>query len=198
MPPRVARSSLQSADKPAKARSNPRNPKKAAKRALNAFAIAQYENPEKVKISKNRLGEVDPSFQRKRPRDDEEEEENNRPKPRTASVSSDEMEDVEPIKSGPSKATTKPETSAPAAAVDESAQPEADAEPTGVRASMRLFVRNLPYDVKQEDLESEFASYGNVEEVSTTIPSHPPPFQDEHLIGTTDAIAFEVNPGRVF
>lgn len=77
MPPRVARSSLQSADKPAKARSNPRNPKKAAKRALNAFAIAQYENPEKVKISKNRLGEVDPSFQRKRPRDDEEEEEDN-------------------------------------------------------------------------------------------------------------------------
>jgi RNA recognition motif-containing protein len=46
-----------------------------------------------------------------------------------------------------------------------------------VRASMRLFVRNLPYDVQQEDLQSEFASYGNVEEVSTTIPSHPPPFK---------------------
>lgn len=130
--------------------------------------------------------------------DDEEEEENNRPKARAASVSSDEMEDVEPTKSGPSKATTKTETPAPAAAVDESAQPEADAEPTGVRASMRLFVRNLPYDVKQEDLESEFASYGNVEEVSMTIPFPSPTFQDEHLIGTTDAIAFEVNPGRVF
>jgi U3 small nucleolar RNA-associated protein 14 len=73
MPPRVARSSLQSTSQPAKARSNPRNPKKAAKRALNAFSIAQYENPEKVKLSRNRAGEVDPSFQRKRPRDDDDE-----------------------------------------------------------------------------------------------------------------------------
>jgi U3 small nucleolar RNA-associated protein 14 len=75
MPPRVARSSLQHSNQPAKARSNPRNPKKAAKRALNAFSIAQYENPEKVRINRNRLGEVDPSFQRKRTRDDEEEDE---------------------------------------------------------------------------------------------------------------------------
>ena len=102
--------------------------------------------------------------------DDEEEEENNRPKARAASVSSSDMEDVAPTKSGPSKAATTTDTPAPTAAVDESAQPEADAEPTGVRASMRLFVRNLPYDVQQEDLQSEFASYGNVEEVSTTIP----------------------------
>jgi U3 small nucleolar RNA-associated protein 14 len=73
MPPRVARSSLQGSQ-PKQARPNTRNPKKAAKRALNAFSIAQYENPEKVKISRNRLGEVDPSFQRKRPRDDEDDE----------------------------------------------------------------------------------------------------------------------------
>ena len=109
--------------------------------------------------------------------DDEEEEENNRPKARAASVSSSDMEDVVPINSAPSKATTTTDTPAPAAATEESAQPGADAEPTGVRASMRLFVRNLPYDVKQEDLESEFASYGNVEEVSFTTPSHPPPFK---------------------
>ncbi|KAH7093412.1 Utp14 protein-domain-containing protein [Paraphoma chrysanthemicola] len=75
MPPRVARSSIQSSSQPAKARSNPRNPKKAAKRALNAFSIAQYENPEKVKISRNRLGEVEGSSQRKRPRDEDEDEE---------------------------------------------------------------------------------------------------------------------------
>jgi U3 small nucleolar RNA-associated protein 14 len=73
MPPRVARSSLQSASQPSKPRANPRNPRKAAKRALNAFSIAQYENPEKVKLSRNRAGEVDPSFQRKRARDDEDE-----------------------------------------------------------------------------------------------------------------------------
>lgn len=72
MPPRVARSSLQS-NQPAKARPTGRNPKKAAKRALNAFSIAQYENPENVKISRNRLGEIDPAFDRKRPRDEDEE-----------------------------------------------------------------------------------------------------------------------------
>lgn len=75
MPPRIARSSLQSSSQPSKPRTYQRNPKKSAKRALNAFSIAQYENPEKVKISRNRLGEIDPSFQRKRPRDDEEEDE---------------------------------------------------------------------------------------------------------------------------
>jgi U3 small nucleolar RNA-associated protein 14 len=76
MPPRIARSSAQgssSNNKPAKGRANTRNPKKAQKRALNAFSIAQYENPEKVKIRKNRLGEFDPAFNRKRTRDDEEE-----------------------------------------------------------------------------------------------------------------------------
>ena len=109
--------------------------------------------------------------------DDEEEEENNRPKARVASASPSDMEDVEPTKSGPSKATATTDTPAPAAATDDSAQPNADAEPTGVRASMRLFVRNLPYDVQQEDLQSEFASYGNVEEVSMIILSHPPPFE---------------------
>ncbi|KAH8722632.1 Utp14 protein-domain-containing protein [Phaeosphaeriaceae sp. PMI808] len=74
MPPRVARSSLQN-NQPKKPRTNTRNPRKAAKRALNAFSIAQYENPEKAKISRNRLGEIDPSFQRKRARDDDDEDE---------------------------------------------------------------------------------------------------------------------------
>lgn len=74
MPPRVARSSVQGSQ-PAKARPNARNPKKAAKRALNAFSIAQYENPEKIKIRKNRLGESDPTFNRKRTRDDDEDDE---------------------------------------------------------------------------------------------------------------------------
>jgi len=40
-----------------------------------------------------------------------------------------------------------------------------DADIQTIRSSMRLFVRNLPYDVKNEDLEAEFASYGNLEEV---------------------------------
>ena len=36
----------------------------------------------------------------------------------------------------------------------------------GVRSSMRLFVRNLPYGVNAEDLEPEFEPYGNLEMVS--------------------------------
>lgn len=75
MPPRIARSSLPSAgaSKPKGRAPGDRNVKKASKRALNAFAIAQFDNPEKIKIRKNRLGELDPSFYKKRARDDEDE-----------------------------------------------------------------------------------------------------------------------------
>jgi multiple RNA-binding domain-containing protein 1 len=37
------------------------------------------------------------------------------------------------------------------------------------RTTMRLFVRNLPYDVTTEALEAEFSPYGNLEEVRTTV-----------------------------
>ncbi|KNG49854.1 glycoside hydrolase family 81 protein [Stemphylium lycopersici] len=70
MPPRVARSSLQSGGSSAKGRSNARNPKKAQRRALDAFSIAQHDNLDDTKIRKNRLGEFDPAFNRKRARDD--------------------------------------------------------------------------------------------------------------------------------
>ncbi|KAF1922959.1 Utp14-domain-containing protein [Didymella exigua CBS 183.55] len=73
MPPRIARSSLPSgASTKSKGRAaGTRNSAKASKRALNAFAIAQFDNPEQTKIRKNRLGELDPSFHKKRARDDE-------------------------------------------------------------------------------------------------------------------------------
>ncbi|KAL5116365.1 hypothetical protein ACEQ8H_005713 [Pleosporales sp. CAS-2024a] len=71
MPPRIARSALHNDSRPKKAKSEQPHPKKSAKRALNAFAIAHYENPEKVKIRRHRLGEFDPAFQRKRPRHDQ-------------------------------------------------------------------------------------------------------------------------------
>ncbi|KAI4614295.1 uncharacterized protein J4E87_009515 [Alternaria ethzedia] len=73
MPPRVARSSIQSAGTSSKGNAKSRNPKKAQKRALDAFSIAQYENPDDAKVRKNRLGEFDPAFNRKRARDDDEE-----------------------------------------------------------------------------------------------------------------------------
>jgi multiple RNA-binding domain-containing protein 1 len=107
--------------------------------------------------------------------DDEEDETSNRPKGRAASVSSN--EDITRTTSAPSKVAAEIKTPLPVTAPDEPAQPDVDAEPTGVRASMRLFVRNLPYDVQQEDLQSEFASYGNIEEVSiTSFPSPIPHF----------------------
>jgi U3 small nucleolar RNA-associated protein 14 len=75
MPPRVARSSIQSGGASGKGQAKSRNPKKAQKRALDAFSIAQYENPDDGKVRKNRLGEFDPAFKRKRARDDDEEDE---------------------------------------------------------------------------------------------------------------------------
>lgn len=48
---------------------------------------------------------------------------------------------------------------------DDTHIPLADANVDQVRASMRLFVRNLPYHVKAEDLETEFEAFGNLEGV---------------------------------
>lgn len=64
----------------------------------------------------------------------------------------------------------KPETSIPTPPSEEQLDDNEPANASNpdveaVRSSMRLFVRNLPYDVKEEDLESDFAPYGNLEEV---------------------------------
>lgn len=100
--------------------------------------------------------------------DDEEEAEGSRPKARAMSASSEEMDHDVPTKG----ATTRPTAETPASTSnppsDEPAAPDAVVEPTGVRASMRLFVRNLPYGVQEDALRSEFAPYGNVEEVRVT------------------------------
>jgi hypothetical protein len=54
MPPRVARSSIQTGGaSSSKGQSKHRNPKKAQKRALDAFSIAQHENPDDAKVRKN-------------------------------------------------------------------------------------------------------------------------------------------------
>lgn len=64
------------------------------------------------------------------------------------------------------------------------------------RASMRLFVRNLPYDVKEEDLEAEFAPFGNLDEVGSIFLFFSPVMNI--LIGTADAPAFDVISGEYF
>ncbi|KAM0719987.1 hypothetical protein Q7P37_004122 [Cladosporium fusiforme] len=100
--------------------------------------------------------------------DDEEEEEPNQSKARPASSEPSDSDDVPPTRPAaiqPARVPEQPvQTSTPTEQPDAS-QPEVTSEATGVRASMRLFLRNLPYDVQDEALKSEFASYGNLEEV---------------------------------
>jgi multiple RNA-binding domain-containing protein 1 len=55
------------------------------------------------------------------------------------------------------------------APLEEESKPEVNDNPNLVRTSMRLFVRNLPYNAKAADLESEFASFGHLEEVSKVL-----------------------------
>lgn len=101
--------------------------------------------------------------------DDEEEEELGRPKAREESTERSDLEDAPPAR--PAAAQPVREAEQPAQSEKSNEQPditqdEASTEPAGVRASMRLFLRNLPYDVQDDALQSEFASYGNLEEVS--------------------------------
>jgi multiple RNA-binding domain-containing protein 1 len=53
----------------------------------------------------------------------------------------------------------------PTANDDDSDSKPVDTDIETARKTMRLFVRNLPYDVTSEALEAEFAPYGNLEEV---------------------------------
>ena len=130
--------------------------------------------------------------------DEEEEAAAQQQNPAVSDDSDDQMEPVKGVKAmqGPDE----PQSSMPTPPSDELEDgPALLADPANdlVRSSMRLFVRNLPYDVKEEDLEAEFASYGNLEEVRC-ITFQQNLLRDEHLIGTADASAFDATSGRVF
>lgn len=62
----------------------------------------------------------------------------------------------------------------PAPHVDTDAEmteaPDVDTNIDVIRYSARLFVRNLPYDATEADLEAVFAPFGKIEEVSFPIP----------------------------
>ena len=62
---------------------------------------------------------------------------------------------------------------------DEVASPTAVTDVEKVRSTMRLFVRNLPYDVKADELEAEFEQYGDLEEVCRISPCSFVLFRDE-------------------
>lgn len=62
-----------------------------------------------------------------------------------------------------------------------------------VRSTMRLYLRNLPYNVSHEDLEAEFARFDNLESVShtSTLVTYPPFIMMITLIGTAYASAID-------
>lgn len=55
----------------------------------------------------------------------------------------------------------------------------------------RLFLRNLDFDLTEQDLRSKFSEFGKVQEVSRSLPVHssPSPTPDEPPIGTAYAIS---------
>ena len=64
----------------------------------------------------------------------------------------------------------EPASSMPTPPAEEEEEDEiVDKDIEAVRSTMRLFVRNLPYDVKYEDLEAEFSPFGNLEQVSSSL-----------------------------
>jgi multiple RNA-binding domain-containing protein 1 len=82
--------------------------------------------------------------------------------------------------------------------------PPTDEVEEKVRASQRLYLRNLSYATQEDDLRGAFTSFGNLEEVSTTCflslyHTQARWFKDEHLIGTAYALCADAeNSGRVF
>lgn len=49
---------------------------------------------------------------------------------------------------------------------DETGEKDVDADVALIRSSARLFIRNLPYDATEADLEPVFSQFGKIEEVS--------------------------------
>jgi len=75
MPPRVSRSSFPSSAPKSAPKTARKAIRKREKRSLNAFAIAQETDPERLKIRQHRLGEVEndePQRKRQRMADDDE------------------------------------------------------------------------------------------------------------------------------
>lgn len=107
--------------------------------------------------------------------DDEEEAETARPRNQAMKdASEDEDEDEAQVPSRPmAQSAPEPAKSIPTPPADdevvaEDEKPVLEMNATGVRSSMRLFLRNLPFDVEQSALEAEFSSFGHVEEVRLT------------------------------
>ncbi|RMY28938.1 hypothetical protein D0865_15633, partial [Hortaea werneckii] len=96
-------------------------------------------------------GQAAASAQRPTLEDSEHEEEDASKRPMRPTINKDEVDS--PLPTPPSETDV--------GATTNSGRGEAE----GVRSSMRLFVRNLSYNVRREDLMAEFESFGHLEEV---------------------------------
>ncbi|KAF2207265.1 hypothetical protein CERZMDRAFT_71649 [Cercospora zeae-maydis SCOH1-5] len=72
-----------------------------------------------------------------------------------------EVVQADPLPADPS---LEPESSMPTPPAENDDE-QVDQDIQQVRSTMRLFVRNLPYDVKYEDLEAQFEPFGNLEQI---------------------------------
>lgn len=95
-------------------------------------------------------------------------------------------------------------SSTKAAAEEEESVPEPpDANIESIRLTGRLFIRNLPYNASEDDLNAAFSRFGKIEEVRFPKFSPYPPYNQPIvymmiiLIGTSDA-SHMMLPGRVF
>jgi multiple RNA-binding domain-containing protein 1 len=105
----------------------------------------------------------------------------------------------------PASAPTKPaaekrdspvateQQSEPAQPAAEPVAPAGPAEEDKIRETGRLYLRNLHFEVAEEDIRNQFSKYGSLDEVSLhPFLFNPFRFRMNVKIGTTDAQAFEV------
>jgi multiple RNA-binding domain-containing protein 1 len=103
--------------------------------------------------------------------DDEEEQPAAKPGSNDAPSDSDDVDLVEGTsKDMPNGATESSIPTPPSDHTADESKPHGNSEVEGIRSSMRLFVRNLPYTVSEQDLEAVFETYGHLEGVSSVIP----------------------------
>ena len=87
----------------------------------------------------------------------------------------------------------QPEPAQPVAPVAEATDADSIAlEEEKIRETGRLYLRNLHFEVAEDDIRSQFSKYGSLDEVSYTSPLPPTRFRMNVKIGTTDASATEV------
>jgi multiple RNA-binding domain-containing protein 1 len=116
---------------------------------------------------------------------DEEEE-----RPPVVPPQGEEDTESETLEKAPTRAPTK-KTALAGIEHTEDSQAPTNADEEAIRGSSRLFLRNLPYTISEDDVTEHFAAFGNLEEVRTVWFSYSP-FRDDQLIGTTYASANDV------